>query len=224
MAFGNFTPRVMPLVRAHGALDPALTRVELEPLCVRAGSPDLSVVTVVPLDAQSLALGSGHSLSVNFGGAQHALVDLGDGRYRASLSAPASVGVYPLELLFDGQPSGAQAGLVAAGAPEFATSYLLVDSPFELIAQAPHRYKFEVQPRDAEGRALGPGTQLVVSAVPDAFGAPVSVLDQPAPNGRRDGSFFFVLEREPSLAAGSATGTVYVVADGVEVVAKPYSF
>ena len=150
--------------------------------------------------AQGLALGSGHSMSVSFDGAQHALVDLGDGRYRASLGAPTSVGVHPIEVLFDGQPSGAQVGLVAAGAPEFTTSYLLVDSPFELIAQAPHRYKFEVQPRDAEGRALGPGTQLVVSAVPDAFGAPVSVLDLPAPSGRRDGSFFFVLEREASLA------------------------
>ena len=220
----GFAVRTQPRVRVVGGLDASATRMELNPQSVRAGTQDTSVLTVAPLDAGGRSLGAGRALSIAFQGQLHELTDLGDGRYRATLAASFAPGTLPVQLLEDGAVTGASAVLVAAGAPTFEQSFLLHDYPDEDFAQSPHRYKFEVQPRDAAGRALGPATQLTVVAEPDAFGVPVAVLDECQPNGRRDGSFFFVLERSPASPAGSATGLVRVLADGVEIAAKPYSF
>ncbi len=170
VAFGDFVPLIRPVVHLTGGVDAARSEIRISAEAVRASSGDAVTWSVVPRDANGVALGAGHGGELGLPGvfASVPLEDAGDGSYRLAVWAWPVAGVFAAQVTVDGVLLEAQVPIEVAG-PVDAERTGLEPKPIRQHEVAePHVTKLAVEPRDAAGRRLGSGAEVQV--VPRAVG------------------------------------------------------
>ena len=203
------------------------TTVQLVPEAVRAGSADTVEVWVAPKAAGGVSLGSGDTVDILVGGQSPLgpVLDLGDGRYRATFAAPALPGAYAVSVLVNGMALPAPDPLLEAGGTTVtAMSGLHEESPHDPISAAPHQLKMILIPRDIDGNRLGPHVDVDIVVLPDPGTADVTVRTDLFPMGQRDGEHPLVIEKPVTDPPTFVSGKIQVFMDGAPQVLLPYDF
>ncbi len=153
--FAGFVPAVRPVVHMIGPVDPAVSRVQLSQQSMRAGSTDRTDLVVTPCDTNGIAMGAGRTVTVDvLQAGMLPVVDLGDGRYRATIPAPALPTTEFLSVRVDGVALP-QVELNAAGPADANETGTFPALTYAHHAAAPDVTRLLVKPRDSSGRALG---------------------------------------------------------------------
>ena len=203
------------------------TTVQLVPEAVRAGSADTVEVWVAPKAAGGVSLGSGDTVDILVGGQSPLgpVLDLGDGRYRATFAAPALPGAYAVSVLVNGMALPAPDPLLEAGGTTVnAQSSFILETPNINTSAAPHQLKLLVNPRDKNGWRLGPDAALSVVPVADPGTAEITVRSDLHPGGQGDGDHVFILEKPSTVPPTAVSGTLELWVDGQLQVLIPYTF
>ncbi|MEM7310729.1 MAG: FG-GAP-like repeat-containing protein [Planctomycetota bacterium] len=226
VAFDGWTVGIRPRVRFFDPTDRTGTEIDVVPEAVRAASADEFTVIVAPKDANGVSLGSGDTVAIQIAGLAplSGTADLGDGRYSATFPAPATPGVYPIDVAIHGALLSGLAEIEAGGIAVKSSSLLYQEKPYDFHSSAPHQLKLALTPRDATQLRLGPKAELVLTAQPDVGTPPVVVETGFFPEGQRDGQFVYVLSKPVGTPEGDATGRLQLLVDGVDLGFFPYVF
>ena len=220
LAFDGFGVRTRPRILVRGAPGPP------RPPCGCSPRPCGREARIRPGSRwfrgtiRACPWGPGRRVSVALEGLWTAAEDLGDGRYRAYLTAPANPGVFPLDVRVDGLLLAGQGSLEAGGAPNGPHSLVYMEEPVPNLALNPDTLKFLVTVRDVANRRLGPATDVQVSVQEDPATPAVTPKDL-GPNAMNDGAFWFLFQKQ---GGHKATGTLTVTADGQLLGSVAYEF
>ena len=223
VTFDGWACKIRPRVHFYDPGDVSGTTVLTHPHAVAAGTSQPVVIQVAPKTADGISLGAGNQVSVELAGVSAtSIFDMGDGRYEALFTAPATEGEYNVDVSINGNSVVTGATLEAGGmiAPK---STVLKQEPLPLISAAPELVKLLFTPRDSHGRRLGPFINISAVVFEDDGTAAVTV-QHISSVGQPDGEYLIILEKPVEDPPPVATGTVHLLVDGVFFGATSYSF
>jgi hypothetical protein len=226
ISFNGWTCKIRPRVHFYSPIDATGTTAQVVPDAVRANSADTFQVLVAPKDGQGISLGSDDVVDIQVAGLTplSGPTDLGDGRYAATFPAPATPGIYTIQITHNGTLLSPRLEIEAGGPNVNSMSTVYHGPPQATISLAPWQYKLRLTPRDVAGRRLGPATSLVLEPVPNVGSEPVVVRSDLHPGGLSDGSFPFVVEKPQTDPPTLVSGGLRLFVDGVLKGTIPYSF
>ncbi len=253
VSFDGWVVEIRPVVHITGLMSAVRSLVRTIPSGVRAASGETFIVDVAPRDNASRTIGPGHPVVVDLVGAgQETAVDLGNGLYRATFTAPLAPGSYDIDISVQGLPLDGPV-MEVAGACDGAVSDLLFFSPLPAQSATPNQLKLLFTPRDAQGRRLGPlaDVELILASAPvgrGSLGGPGGTrslsgagLKGPKPGAqvpfpgdaltirhdltvsRDDGSFLFVIEK-PMESEELPSGVFTLLVGGTPVRTELFHF